>query len=30
VAHFYLVEITPGAVGPEDVTVARKLIQDVI
>jgi threonine dehydratase len=30
VAHFYLVEITPGAVSPEDVTAARKLIIDVI
>src|SRR5947209_2967294 len=30
VAHFCLVEITPGAVSPEDVTAARKLIIDVI
>src|SRR5689334_1226270 len=30
VAHFCLVEITPGAVGSEDVTAARKLIADVI
>src|SRR6185437_10821312 len=30
VAHLRLVEITPGAVAPEDVTAARKLIADVI
>jgi len=30
VAHLRLVEITPGAVSSEDVTAARKLIQDVI
>src|SRR5438477_3949883 len=30
VAHFCFVEITPGAVGSEDVTAARKLIADVI
>jgi threonine dehydratase len=30
VAHFYLVAITPGAVRPDDVVAARKLIRDVI
>lgn len=30
VAHLRLVEITPGAVGSEDVIAARKLIADVI
>src|SRR5690348_17446941 len=30
VAHLRFVEITPGAVGPEDVAAARKLIADVI